>query len=124
MLPFVRRIAREVEQSLVDGALVGERILREHFLRAKRWAKGPIVSLNKDSMMTNRAAADIVNHSDQALLWEFVQRGVIDDRQVSELTLTNGMPVTVRFEPVTDGAEFIGAIIRFNATRSAEEIVN
>jgi sigma-54 dependent transcriptional regulator, acetoin dehydrogenase operon transcriptional activator AcoR len=102
MLPFVRRIAREVEQSLVDGALVGERILREHFLRAKRWAKGPIVSLNKDSMMTNRAAANIVNLSDQALLWEFVQRGLTDDRQVSELTLTNGMPVTVRFEPVTE----------------------
>ncbi len=73
--------------------------------------------------MTNRAAADIVNLLDQALLWEFVQR-LIDDRQVSELTLTNGMPVTVRFESVTDGAEFIGATIRFNATRSAEEIVN
>lgn len=124
MFPFVRRVAREVEQRLLDAAIVGERTLREHFLQAKRWAKVPIVSLSKDSMMTNRAAADILHPSDQALLWEWIQRELTDDHQGSEFILTNGTAVTASFEPVTDGAEFVGAIIRLNAARSPNLIVN
>ena len=124
MLPFVRRVAQEVEQRLLDTAIVGERTLREHFLRAKRWAKVPIVSLSKDSMMTNRAAADILHPSDQALLWEWIERGLTGHPQGSEITLTNGTAVSASFEAVTDGAEFVGAIIRFDATRSPNLIVN
>ena len=122
MLPFVRRVTREIEQRLLDATLVGERTLRERFLHVKRWAKIPIVSLSKDSMMTNRAAAALLHPSDQAQLWEWIQRGLIENHLESPLTLANGMSVTACFEPVTDGGEFVGAIVRLDTTEPSGNV--
>jgi sigma-54 dependent transcriptional regulator, acetoin dehydrogenase operon transcriptional activator AcoR len=122
MLPLVRRVAREVEQRLLDGLLVGERILREHFLRAKRQGHGPLVCLSRNSMVTNRAAAGILHPSDQALLWESVPREQTGNRRIAELSLANGMSVVAHFEPVRDGAEVVGVLIRLNPSWSPDVI--
>ena len=122
MLPFVRRIAREINERLIDGTLVEQRILRERFLRAKRWAKGPLVSLGEDSIMTNRAAAEIVGPTDHALLSEWAERELRGDRRASELSLSNGMSVFAHLEPVTDGTEVVGALIRLTAAAPPDVI--
>jgi DNA-binding CsgD family transcriptional regulator len=122
MLPFVRWVAREVEHRLLTGTVVGETVLRQQFLQAKRSAKGALVSLSQDSMMTNRAAAAILHPSDHAPLWEWVTRELRGDHQVPELPLANGTSVEVRMEPVKDGAEVVGALVRLNPSPRADVI--
>jgi DNA-binding CsgD family transcriptional regulator len=122
MLPFVRWVAREVQHRLPTGSLVGEWVLRQQFLRAKRSAKGALVSLSQDSMMTNRAAAAILHPSDHALLWDWVTRGLRGDHQGPELSLVNGTSVEVSMEPVNDGTEVVGALIRLNPSPRADVI--
>ena len=51
-----------------------ERVLHEAFLRARRRTKGPLVSLDEQTMMMNAAAAGTVRQSDHALLWEWASR--------------------------------------------------
>ncbi len=115
MMPFARRVARDIEQRLLDSSFAAEQVLEEHFLRARRWARGPLIGLSRTSMMTNRPAAEIVDASDHALLWELFGRGLIGDRQAPELLLANGMLAAAQFEPVCDGGEVVGALIRLEA---------
>jgi DNA-binding CsgD family transcriptional regulator len=115
-------VAREVARRHFDGTFVGERLLRQQFLQAKRWAKGALVSLSRDSMMTNRAAAAILHRPDHPLLWEWVTRELRGDHPVSELSLTNGTLVEVRMEPVYDGAEVVGALVRLKPSPSPDVI--
>jgi AraC-like DNA-binding protein len=117
MLPFVRNAVWEVEQRLLDRTLFAERVLQEHFLRARRQATGPLVSLSRDSMLTNGAAAGLLQSSDRALLWETVQRGLTNGPEVSELCLASGMSIIACFEVVRDGAEVVGALVRFEPSR-------
>jgi DNA-binding CsgD family transcriptional regulator len=49
-----------------------------------------------------------------AALWESVAHELHEDHRVSELSLANGTAVEVRVEPVTEGAEVVGALIRLN----------
>jgi DNA-binding CsgD family transcriptional regulator len=53
-----------------------------------------------------------------ARLWESVAEELRGDREVSGLALANGTSVQVRVEPVTDGAEVVGALIRLNPSPS------
>ena len=112
MVPFARRVARDIEQLLLDGSFAAEHVLEENFLRARKWARGPLIGLSRNSMMTNRPAAEILDSSDHALLSELFGRSLVGGSQVPELVLANGMPVAARFEPVCDGAEVVGALVR------------
>ena len=47
-----------------------------------------------------------------------VRTRLIGDSQVPELLLANGMSVAARFEPVCDGAEVVGALIRLEPSPS------
>jgi DNA-binding CsgD family transcriptional regulator len=49
-----------------------------------------------------------------AALWESVAHELRGDFRVSELSLASGTSVEVRVEPVTEGAEVVGALIRLN----------
>jgi DNA-binding CsgD family transcriptional regulator len=80
------------------------------------------VSLGEDSIMTNRAAAEIVGPTDHALLSEWAERELRGDRRASELSLSNGMSVIARLEPVTDGTEVVGALIRLHAAAPPDVI--
>jgi sigma-54 dependent transcriptional regulator, acetoin dehydrogenase operon transcriptional activator AcoR len=119
MLPFARRIARDIEQHLVDDSFAADHVLEEHFLKARRWDRGPLVGLSRTSMMTNRPAAEILDPSDRAVLSELLEQALMGgEGQVPELLLANGMPVAARFETVCDGGEPVGALIRFEPGRS------
>ncbi len=118
MVPFARRVARDIEQLLLHGSFATEHALEEHFLRARRWARGPLIGMSPTSIMTNRPAAELLDSSDHALLWELFGRGVTGGSQVPELLLANGMSVAARFEPVCNGAEVVGVLIRLEPSPS------
>jgi len=114
MLPLVRQIAREIQERLLEETLSGQQVLQEQFLRARRWAKGPLVGLSGPSMIMNRPAAAILTPSDQALLRDCIESALTGDDRTSELALANGMCVAVRFDPVSDGGDVVGALIRLD----------
>jgi DNA-binding CsgD family transcriptional regulator len=115
MVPFVRRAAREVEGRLVDGISLADRVLFEHFLRARRRAKGPLVSVNERIMHANTAAAGLTSAADRAPLWDWATRVLAGAAPaVSELRLVGGAEVTARARPVRDGDLLAGALIRLD----------
>jgi transcriptional regulator of acetoin/glycerol metabolism/DNA-binding CsgD family transcriptional regulator len=120
MLPVATSAAREIEQRLVEDSSIAERVLLEHFLQARRRAKGPLVSLNQRTMITNPAASRMLHPSDQALLWDWASRSLGRHQPaLSEIHLASGVSVAVKGEPVNDGGEVVGALIRFDQSSSA-----
>jgi transcriptional regulator of acetoin/glycerol metabolism/DNA-binding CsgD family transcriptional regulator len=112
MLPLAKRVAWEIEQRLLEESSVDERVLREHFLKARRTSRGPLVALNERSFLASGAAAGIMQTLDRELIWHWATRALSDCQQEwSQLSLTGGRSVTVRCEPVLDGTRVVGAVV-------------
>jgi transcriptional regulator of acetoin/glycerol metabolism/DNA-binding CsgD family transcriptional regulator len=113
MLPLVKRAAWEIEQRLLEDSSVDERILQEHFLRARRSSREPLLALNQHTLLMNAAAAGVVEPGDRELLWDGALEVVRDSRQqAEEVVLPNGRSVTVRFEPLLEGTRLAGVLAR------------
>ncbi len=113
MVSYVRRVGWEIENGLVDDASSAERALVAHFVRVRRHARGPIVSVNERTMITNAAAARLVDDADHSALWEWA-RGALagGEGRVGELRLSSGVAVSVRCEPVESATGPVGALVR------------
>lgn len=123
MLSLARRGAREIEQRLIDDKGIAERVLLQHFLQRRRGAKGPLVFVSGQRMITNGAADHLVSSDDTAVLWEQATRVLANDRAgASDLVLTGGATVALACEPVFDGGTLLGALVRLRPinTREAE----
>ena len=115
MLSYVRRIGWEIENGLVDDASAAERALMAHFVRIRRHARGAIVSVNERTMITNAAAARLIDESDHSALWELVRRAIArGETQAGELRLSTGITVSVRCEPVESAIEMVGALVHLD----------
>ncbi|HEX4822388.1 MAG TPA: LuxR C-terminal-related transcriptional regulator [Acidimicrobiales bacterium] len=113
MLSLARRAAREIEQRLVDDKRVAERLLLQHFLQKRRGAKGPLLFVNRQQMITNAAADRIVQPADAQLVWDQVTRALANDRlDASELVLRDGEPMVMQCEAVRDGGALVGALVQ------------
>ncbi|MEY2503215.1 MAG: sigma-54 dependent transcriptional regulator, acetoin dehydrogenase operon transcriptional, partial [Verrucomicrobiota bacterium] len=64
MLPLAKRAAWEIEQRLLDDASTRERLLHQHFLRARRTIRGPMIALNEQTLLVNTAASHVLDPSD------------------------------------------------------------
>ncbi len=116
MQSYVRRTGREIENGLVDDASAAERALLAHFVRARRHARGAIVSVSEHTMITNAAAARLVDDVDHATLWDWARRAITRDETAGgELALSTGISVVVRCEPVESASETVGAVVRLEA---------
>jgi sigma-54 dependent transcriptional regulator, acetoin dehydrogenase operon transcriptional activator AcoR len=115
MLSYVRRIGWEIENGLVNDASAAERTLMAHFVRIRRHARGAIVSVNERTMITNAAAARLVDEADHSTLWELVRSAIArGETQAGELRLSTGITVTVRCEPVDSATETVGALVHLD----------
>jgi DNA-binding CsgD family transcriptional regulator len=115
MVPFVKRARWEIEHRLIEGVSVADRVLLEAFLRARRRAKGPLISVSDRTMQTNAAAAALVEPSDQGMLWEWATRAVAGSGPArSGLRLSGGLTFTVRATPVEDGGVLVGVLLRLD----------
>jgi transcriptional regulator of acetoin/glycerol metabolism len=120
MLPYACHIAHEVETQLVDHSLVAERALLEHFLRARRGARGGIVSVNDRTMFANAAAARFVGKADHQHLWVWANAQLAQcEHGPNELRLSNGTRLPAECETVRYGTETVGVIMRLRADVSS-----
>lgn len=111
LLPYAQLAARTIADRMVDIAAVADRALLEHFLRARRRARGPVIAVNGSELLTNAAASQLVEPDDHARLWHWAI-DALEARVPStrELHLGAGT-VTARCEPVFIGSDAIGALI-------------
>jgi transcriptional regulator of acetoin/glycerol metabolism len=113
MLPLVKRAAWEIGQRLLDDSSADERILQEHFLRARRTSKGPVLALSRRTMLVNGAATGIVVPADRELLWDSMLRSLASGQQQPfPVALTNGRQIAIRCEPILDGIRLVGVLVR------------
>jgi sigma-54 dependent transcriptional regulator, acetoin dehydrogenase operon transcriptional activator AcoR len=120
MLPFAKQTAWEIEQRLFEGTSAVERVMHETFQSARRRAKGPLALVSEFTMMTNPAAARILEPTDQRLLWEWSSRATTTGgNRAADVSLTNGNAVLAQCEPVEDGNTVIGALIWLRGSASS-----
>jgi DNA-binding CsgD family transcriptional regulator len=118
MLPYAQLAARTVAERLLDGAAVTQRVLFEHFLRARRRARGPIVAVNSHELLANLAAGRLVRDRDHARIWNWATQCF----EANELPLTlplSHATVAARCEPVLLGRDVVGAIVYLEELASA-----
>src|SRR5207253_2307516 len=121
MLSLARRGAHEIHQRLVDDKRIAERVLLQHFLQRRRGAKGPLVFVSGQRMITNGAADHLVSPEDAAVLWEEATRVIANDRaNGSDLVLSGGATVVLACEPVFDGGTLLGALVRLRPSGTTE----
>jgi DNA-binding CsgD family transcriptional regulator len=112
MLLFAKHIAWEIEQRLLDETSSTERLMHETFQSACRRTKGPLALVSEFTMMTNPAAAHLLEPTDQLRLWEWASHARIDgDGGPTDIALANGTAVPTQCEPVHDGGAVVGAIV-------------
>jgi|SoiMethySBSTD1v2_1073268.scaffolds.fasta_scaffold191092_1 transcriptional regulator of acetoin/glycerol metabolism len=113
MLPLVKRAAWEIGQRLLDDSSADERILQEHFLRARRTSKGPVLALSRRTMLVNGAATGIVEPADRELLWDSMLRSLASGQQQPfTVPLANGRQIAFGCEPILDGIRLVGVLVR------------
>jgi transcriptional regulator of acetoin/glycerol metabolism len=122
MLPLATRAAREIEERLVDGAGVRERVLLQRFLRERRGAKGPLVLVNESAMMTNAAADRLVEPGDEAALWESAQRLLLSHQASAVVALRGGRSVEIHCEPVVEAGTATAAVLHLQSVSSANPL--
>jgi DNA-binding CsgD family transcriptional regulator/transcriptional regulator of acetoin/glycerol metabolism len=112
LLPVARRAAREVEHRLLDGSSHQNRLLEEHFLRARRRARCPLVAVSERSLLMNAAAARLVDNADQAQLWDVAERAIkVGSSEAPSFELTHSQCAAFAIEVVCDGDEIVGTIL-------------
>ena len=112
MLPLVLQAAANVEQRLVDEASVDERVLLARFLQAARRTRRPVVSMNDHVLIENPAAAELLDATDHAVLWEEVRRArEAPTTPDATLQIGPGGAITARLQPVVDGGRFVGELV-------------
>ena len=67
MLALASQAARSIADRVLDRSSTVDRALMEHFVRARRRAHGPIAAINQREMITNAAAARIIDPRERSL---------------------------------------------------------
>lgn len=67
LAPVVAKAVAEIEQRLLEGSRISEQVLLGAFQSAARRGK-PVVAIGEDLLLSNQAAADLLDSADLALL--------------------------------------------------------
>lgn len=113
MNPLVAEAVAGVRALLEAQATAGERALLAAFLRASQRGSDAVVSLNDSFVLTNPAAARLLDGADHAPLWEIGAEAVsVRNAPVREIQLVGGATVQASFEVVELGDRAVGAVVR------------
>lgn len=117
MLPVVLDAAREITRGLQELASRSERLLLDRFVVATRRTGQAVVTLNRDVIIANVAAARLLEPADHALLWASAEASIDSGRRSDEVVLSGGSVAAARIESITDGRELVGAVVELDLRR-------
>lgn len=112
MIPLMLSAARDIESRMYAGSSLQERMLLEEFLGASRGTSAAVVSLNQDFLITNTAAATLLDANDHALLWELASTSMTERGEFhGEVQLHRGAVVQARGRTVGEGREGAAGVL-------------
>ncbi len=118
LFPMVMQVTEDIQQRMLLQATARERMLLDTFLSVARRSTRPVVSVSDQIIITNPAAARLLDGVDHALLWEFAAQATAGHPTASaELPLSDGEVVSARLRTVDDGQSVFGAVIEIDAVR-------
>lgn len=106
--PYLARAVAEIERRLLDSARVSEKRLLEAFQAAARVGSRPVAALAGDTVLTNKAAIDLLDAADHAIL-RAIAAEAAPDGPARQISLASGTEVHVQVERVagTDGGSVL-----------------
>ncbi|HUG49071.1 MAG TPA: helix-turn-helix domain-containing protein [Candidatus Limnocylindria bacterium] len=115
LLPLAVQVAEDIQQRMLLQATARERMLLDTFLSVARRSTRPVVAVTDQLVITNPAAARLLDGVDHALLWEIAANGsAAAGSRRTELPLSGGEVVSARVRPVDDGLVAFGAVIEID----------
>jgi DNA-binding CsgD family transcriptional regulator len=119
MLPLAKRAVWEIEQRLLDDSSGSEPLIREHFLKARRTTRGPVVAISERALLLNGAASNLLEPTDHDRLWECVLPVLRGNGEWFSFALGNGNVLTFRCHPIADGPLLVGGLLVAGVTQAA-----
>jgi DNA-binding CsgD family transcriptional regulator len=104
--------ARQIERHLGAHLSARQRLLGDHFARARQHARSAIAVVSPDTMLMNPSAARLLSPDDRAALWEWSLLMAGGDARRAPLRLRSGVGLEATFDPVHAGQELVGALVR------------
>lgn len=116
LVPTVLDLSAQIEQELSARSSVRERIVFEAFLARSRETSAALVGLSERYMVTNAAAAEVLDARDQHVLWEQAARA---GSSPALLTAASGVPIEARCTSVEMGSLLAGVLVEFREAPTA-----
>jgi transcriptional regulator of acetoin/glycerol metabolism len=112
LMPATLDLAVQIEREMSMGAPERERIVFDTFVARSRVTSAALVALSEHYMVTNAAAADLLEPRDEACLWQQALESLTAGRPVTRpMRLSGGWTIRARCTPIMTGAHPVGALI-------------
>jgi sigma-54 dependent transcriptional regulator, acetoin dehydrogenase operon transcriptional activator AcoR len=120
LMPATLDLCAQIEREMSMGAPERERVVFDAFVARSRATSAALVALSEQYMVTNAAAADLLEPHDEACLWQQAIESLSSGRPVTRpMQLSGGSVITARCTPIMIGAKPVGALIEAALTAGA-----
>jgi DNA-binding CsgD family transcriptional regulator len=120
MLAYAQLAARTITDRMIDTAAVADRELLEQFLRVRRRARGPVLAVNGNELLTNAGAARLVQPRDHARIWDWAIGALESNELITHSLRLGANIISARCEPVRVRSETVGALVYLEEVTPAE----
>jgi len=120
LMPATLDLAAQIEREMSMRAPERERVVFDAFVARSRMTSAALVALSEQYMVTNAAAADLLEPRDEACLWQQALESLSSGRPVTRpMQLSAGSMITARCTPIMTGARPVGALIEVTPAAGA-----
>ncbi len=120
LMPATLDLCAQIEREMSMGAPERERVVFDAFVARSRATSAALVALSEQYMVTNAAAAELLEPHDEACLWQQALESLSTGRPVTRpMQLSGGSTITARCTPIMIGAQPVGALIEATLTGGA-----
>jgi transcriptional regulator of acetoin/glycerol metabolism len=121
LLPTVLDLGIQIEHELTSRSSLADQAIFEEFLARSRLTSAALIALGAQFMLSNSAAASLLQPSDQALLWQQAAESFSEKTAVSRsFLLSNGELTKARCTPVWIADRVVGALIEVLGEQSPQ----
>jgi len=123
LMPATLDLCAQIERELSMRAPERERVVFDAFVARSRLTNAALIALSEQYMVTNAAAADLLDPQDETCLWQQAVESLGLGRPVTRpLQLSDGSTITARCTPIMIGARPAGALIEAALTPEAHGV--
>jgi sigma-54 dependent transcriptional regulator, acetoin dehydrogenase operon transcriptional activator AcoR len=120
LMPATLDLCAQIERELSMRAPERERVVFDAFVARSRVTNAALIALSEQYMVTNAAAADLLDPRDETCLWQQAVESLDLGRPVTRpLQLSGGSTIIARCTPIMTGARPVGALIEAAVTSDA-----